>query len=80
MQEKYSRDLSESQAGLYEEGQQKSRLQMELDSKDGEIEMLRQKLSFANIDTISINSGNMDGDGDMSLPSKCPRTDMYIFI
>lgn len=72
MVEKYQRDLSETQAALYEEGQNRSKLQLELDSKDSEIEQLRQKLAFVNIDTASISSGNMDDStsGDMSISSK----------
>ncbi|XP_069126945.1 rho-associated protein kinase 2-like isoform X3 [Argopecten irradians] len=69
MIEKYSRDLSETQAALYEEGQQRSKLQMELDAKDSEIELLRQKLTFQNVDSASVHSGNGDNDGDISITS-----------
>lgn len=72
MIEKYSRDLSETQAALYEEGQQRSKLQMELDAKDSEIELLRQKVTFLNADTLSVHSGNGDGDGDISITSISP--------
>jgi hypothetical protein len=51
MVEKHGIDLSETQAALYEEGQQKARFQMELDAKDCDIEQLRQKLACVNIDT-----------------------------
>ncbi|CAC5419597.1 ROCK1 [Mytilus coruscus] len=69
MVEKHGRDLSETQAALYDEGQQKAHLQMELDSKDSEIEQLRQKLAYGNIDSTSVNSITIeDGDGsDMIL-------------
>lgn len=64
MVEKHGRDLSETQAALYDEGQQKAHLQMELDSKDSEIEQLRQKLAYGNIDSTSVNSITIeDGDG-----------------
>lgn len=66
MVEKYQRDLSETQAALYEEGQSRNKLQMELDSKDSEIELLQQKLVVTNLDTASIHSGSLE-DGDMSL-------------
>ncbi|XP_060563759.1 rho-associated protein kinase 2-like isoform X3 [Ruditapes philippinarum] len=66
MVEKYQRDLSETQAALYEEGQLRNKLQMELDSKDSEIELLQQKLVVTNLDTASIHSGSLE-DGDMSL-------------
>lgn len=66
MVEKHGRDLSETQAALYDEGQQKAHLQMELDSKDSEIEQLRQKLAYGNIDTTSMNSLTMEDGGDGS--------------
>ncbi|XP_061192680.1 rho-associated protein kinase 2-like isoform X2 [Saccostrea echinata] len=66
MVEKYSRDLSETQAALFEEGQQKGKLQMELDAKESEIEQLRQKLAV--MDNMSINSSHLE-DGDLSLTS-----------
>ncbi|XP_021378101.1 rho-associated protein kinase 2-like isoform X1 [Mizuhopecten yessoensis] len=72
MIEKYSRDLSETQAALYEEGQQRSKLQMELDAKDSEIELLRQKLTFLNVDSASVHSGNGENDGDISITSISP--------
>lgn len=64
MVEKHGRDLSETQAALYDEGQQKARLQMELDSKDSEIEQLRQKLAYINIDTASLNNSSVEETGD----------------
>jgi septal ring factor EnvC (AmiA/AmiB activator) len=62
MVEKYQRDLSETQAALYEEGQSRNKLQMELDAKDSEIELLQQKLSTTNLDTASIHSGSLEDD------------------
>lgn len=73
MVEKLSRDLSETQAALFEEGQQKGKLQMELDAKESEIEQLRQKLAVS--DNVSINSSHLE-DGDVSLTSACK----YIII
>ncbi|WAR23085.1 ROCK2-like protein [Mya arenaria] len=66
MVEKFQHDLSETQAALYEEGQTRNKLQMELDAKDSEIELLQQKLSFSSLDTASIHSGSLE-DGDVSL-------------
>ena len=60
MVEKHGRDLSETQAALYDEGQQKARLQMELDSKESDVEQLRQKLSYVNIDSTSLNSSSLE--------------------
>lgn len=68
MVEKLGRDLSETQAALFEEGQQKGKLQMELDAKESEIEQLRQKLAVS--DNVSINSSHLE-DGDVSLTSAC---------
>ena len=65
MVEKYQRDLSETQAALYEEGQTRSKLQMELDSKDSEIELLQQKLSVLNLDTASIHSGSLEDNDSL---------------
>lgn len=69
MVEKLGRDLSETQAALFEEGQQKGKLQMELDAKESEIEQLRQKLAVS--DNVSINSSHLE-DGDVSLTSASP--------
>lgn len=65
MVEKFQRDLSEAQAQLYDEGQARNKLQMELDSKDSEIELLQQKLSL-NLDTASVHSGSLE-DADLSV-------------
>lgn len=46
------------QSSLYEENQLRIKLQMEVDSKDSEIEQLSQKLASASADTVSnISSG-----------------------
>lgn len=43
---------------MYEENQLRIKLQMEVDSKDSEIEQLSQKLASASADTVSnISSG-----------------------
>lgn len=68
MVEKLSRELSETQAALFEEGQYKGKLQMELDAKEMEIEQLRQKLAVT--DNVSINSSHLE-DGDISQTSAC---------
>lgn len=58
MVEKYQREVSEAQAALYEEGQNRTRLQMELDAKESEIEALVQKVALSNSDTASLHSAN----------------------
>ena len=81
MVEKYQRDLSDTQAALFEEQQYKGKLQMELDAKDSEIEQLQQKLSFANVDNTSINSGNLTlEDGDTSISSLCKSICLFMSV
>lgn len=53
---RFQKDLSEMQAILYDESQLKVKLQMELDSKDAEIEILRQKLVLRHSDDNIVNS------------------------
>lgn len=62
MVDKYQRDLSETQAALYEEGQARNKLQMEMDAKDCEIEQLRSKLFYISNDSGSVNSGTLEED------------------
>ena len=66
---KFNRELSETHAALYEEGQNRLRLQMELDARESEVEQLKQKVMFQNSDTASINSGT---DVDTPLGSSDP--------
>lgn len=54
---RFQKEHSEMQALLYDESQAKLKLQMELDSKDSEIEQLQQKLIHVNSETASVNSG-----------------------
>lgn len=54
------RDVAEAQQNVYEENLARQRLQMEMDSKDSEIEQLRQKLSMFNVDSASVNSGSLE--------------------
>lgn len=77
---KWQKDLQDLQAQVYEENQTKLRLQMELDSKDSEIEQLQLKLSTINSETASLSSADNDGDeftaqesileGWLSIPNK----------
>ncbi|KAI3367945.1 hypothetical protein L3Q82_026776 [Scortum barcoo] len=57
---KYQREINEMQAQLSEESQMRIELQMALDSKDSDIEQLRnllQSLSVQSIDSASVSSG-----------------------
>lgn len=77
---KWQKDLQDLQAQVYEENQTKLRLQMELDSKDSEIEQLQMKLASLNSETASLSSADNDGDdfnaqesileGWLSIPNK----------
>uniref|UniRef100_A0A671XVV2 Rho-associated protein kinase 2 n=1 Tax=Sparus aurata TaxID=8175 RepID=A0A671XVV2_SPAAU len=74
---KYQREINEMQAQLSEESQMRIELQMALDSKDSDIEQLRnllQTLSVQSLDSASVNSGpeaqveEMRLEGWLSLP------------
>ncbi|KAM8917624.1 rho-associated protein kinase 2 isoform 1-T2 [Spinachia spinachia] len=57
---KYQREINEMQAQLSEESQMRIELQMALDSKDSDIEQLRnrlQSLSVQSMDSASVSSG-----------------------
>ncbi|TMS21422.1 Rho-associated protein kinase 2 [Larimichthys crocea] len=57
---KYQREINEMQAQLADESQMRIELQMALDSKDSDIEQLRnllQSLSVQSLDSASVNSG-----------------------
>ncbi|KAF6028235.1 hypothetical protein EB796_013461 [Bugula neritina] len=54
--DKNARELSELNATLYEESKVRTRIQLELDARESELEQLRQKLITS--DTISVSSGN----------------------
>ncbi|XP_031788624.1 rho-associated protein kinase 1 isoform X4 [Nasonia vitripennis] len=59
---KLQKDLQDLQAQLVEENQAKLRLQMELDSKDSEIETLQMKITSMNSETASVSSIENDGE------------------
>ncbi|XP_037073648.1 rho-associated protein kinase 1-like isoform X2 [Pollicipes pollicipes] len=76
---RFKEDQQEQQAMMAEDLQIKNKLQMELDSKDSEIEQLRQKLSMLTSETASVSSGadfeTADGEdarleGWLSVPNK----------
>lgn len=70
MVEKMQRDVAEANQSLFEESQVRQRMQLEMDSKDSEIEQLRLKLSLLNADVTSTHStGSLDDtsvEGDSS--------------
>jgi Rho-associated protein kinase 2 len=48
---KYTKDIQDVQAMLYEESQMKLKLSMELDTKESDLEILQNKLAHLNMDT-----------------------------
>jgi hypothetical protein len=56
--------LQDLQSSLYEENQLRIKLQMEIDSKDSEIEQLTQKLASASADTASNISSGAENDSE----------------
>ncbi|XP_067205706.1 rho-associated protein kinase 1 isoform X1 [Linepithema humile] len=66
---KWQKDLQDLQAQLVEENQAKLRLQMEMDSKDSEIETLQMKIASLNSETASVSSIEND-DGEDSVLSE----------
>ncbi|KAL6438984.1 hypothetical protein ACFW04_003778 [Cataglyphis niger] len=64
---KWQKDLQDIQAQLVEENQAKLKLQMELDSKDSEIETLQMKIASLNSETASVSSIENDDAEDSVL-------------
>ena len=60
MMAKYTKDLQDLQAMLYEESQTRLKLSMELDTKESDLETLQNKLAHINLDTASLSSGTGD--------------------
>lgn len=52
---KYTKDIQDVQAMLYEESQMKLKLSMELDTKESDLEILQNKLAHLNMDTARWN-------------------------
>lgn len=57
---KWQKELQELQSQVVEENASKLRLQMELDSKDSEIEQLQGKLTTLGSETASLSSADND--------------------
>lgn len=62
MVNKHQKEIQELQAQLMEENSAKIRLQMELDSKDSEIEQMQQKLTIFGSETASLSSADNEND------------------
>ncbi|KAL1123816.1 hypothetical protein AAG570_001587 [Ranatra chinensis] len=79
---KWQKEVQELQSAVMEENTMKLRLQMELDSKDSEIEQLQGKLTMLGSETASLSSADNENDdtfmqgaesrleGWLSVPSK----------
>ncbi|XP_065210146.1 rho-associated protein kinase 1 isoform X2 [Planococcus citri] len=80
MVNKHQKEIQELQSQLMEENSSKIRLQMELDSKDSEIEQMQQKLTIFGSETASLSSADNENDehnsqdyrleGWLSIPNK----------
>lgn len=57
---KWQKEVQELQSQVVEENASKLRLQMELDSKDSEIEQLQGKLTTLGSETASLSSADND--------------------
>ncbi|XP_014286972.1 rho-associated protein kinase 1 isoform X1 [Halyomorpha halys] len=67
---KWQKELQELQAAVIEENSSKLRLQMELDSKDAEIEQLQTKLATLCSETASLSSAENDADDTQGTESR----------
>lgn len=59
---KHQKEIQDLQSQLVEENSGKLRLQMELDSKDSEIEQMQQKLALFGSETASLSSADNEND------------------
>lgn len=64
---KWQKEVQELQASFLEESALKTKLQMELDSKDAEIEQLQMKLTSHCSETASLSSADNDADDTQGL-------------
>ena len=65
MAAKWQKELQELQSQAQEDNLTRVRLQMELDSKDSEIEQLQVKLASLNSETASLSSGGAENEDDL---------------
>ncbi|KAJ9589744.1 hypothetical protein L9F63_017046, partial [Diploptera punctata] len=65
MAAKWQKDLQELQSQAQEDNLIRVRLQMELDSKDSEIEQLQVKLASLSSETASLSSGGAENDDEL---------------
>ncbi|XP_068083475.1 rho-associated protein kinase 2 [Anabrus simplex] len=70
MSAKWQKEIQELQAQAQEDNTVKLRLQMELDSKDSEIEQLKSKLASLSCETASLSSGGAENDDELGLDSR----------
>lgn len=65
MAAKWQKELQELQSQAQEDNLTRVRLQMELDSKDSEIEQLQGKLASLSSETASLSSGGAENDDEL---------------
>jgi septal ring factor EnvC (AmiA/AmiB activator) len=73
MAAKWQKELQELQSQAQEDNLTRVRLQMELDSKDSEIEQLQGKLASLNSETASLSSGGAENDDELMGQGKRPQ-------
>ena len=64
MAAKFQKEIQELQSQVIDESQMKVRLQMEVDSKDSEIEQLQSRLALLSSETASLSSGGAENEND----------------
>ncbi|KRX67927.1 Rho-associated protein kinase 1 [Trichinella sp. T9] len=67
----YQKEMSDLQATLYEEGQAKERLLIELECKEEELELLQQKLHMLLSETCSVDSASLAEVVDFNNGESC---------
>ncbi|KRY21700.1 Rho-associated protein kinase [Trichinella patagoniensis] len=67
----YQKEMSDLQATLYEEGQAKERLLIELECKEEELELLQQKLHVLLSETCSVDSASLAEVVDFNNGESC---------
>ncbi|KRX96659.1 Rho-associated protein kinase 1 [Trichinella pseudospiralis] len=78
----YQKEMSDLQATLYEEGQAKERLLVELECKEEELELLQQKLHTLLSETCSVDSASLADVVDFNNGDSCtdPRLESGVWI
>ena len=74
---KFEQRIQDLQVTIFEESQIRNKIQMELDTKESELEQVQMKLQQLNMDTASLSSG-MGGEFESGAPSSMDVVSMEI--